>query len=61
MLELGIAQAAFAVVLALAGAFLEARGFGEAFILGAAGAVLLVSGLLLVVWTDTDTGATRPT
>jgi hypothetical protein len=61
MLELGIAQAAFAVVLALAGAFLEARGLGEAFILGAAGAVLLVTGLLLVVWTDTDTGATRPT
>ena len=55
LLELGIAQAGFAVVLALAGAFLETRGWGDAFILGAAGAVLLVSGLLLVLWTDPDT------
>lgn len=57
LLELGIAQAALAVLLALAGAFLEARGLGEGFLLGAAGAVLLVSGLLLVLWTDRDTDA----
>ena len=54
---LGIAQAILAAVLALAASFLEARGWGEAFILGAASVVLVVSGLLLVVWSDPDDGA----
>lgn len=54
---LGIAQATLAAVLALAASFLETRGFGEAFTLGAASVVLVVSGLLLVVWSDPDDGA----
>lgn len=56
-LELGIAQATFAGLLALAALFLERWGVAEAFVLGAAGAVLLVSALLLVLWTDQDDGA----
>jgi hypothetical protein len=51
---LGIAQAALAAVLALAAAFLKPLGFAEGFILGAAGLVLVVSGVLLVVWSDRD-------
>src|SRR5713101_5702625 len=54
---LGIAQAILAAVLALAASSFEARGWGEAFILGAASVVLVVSGLLLVVWSDPDDGA----
>ncbi len=54
---LAIAQATVAAALALAASFLEARGWGEVFTLGAASVVLVVSGLLLVVWSDPDDGA----
>jgi hypothetical protein len=55
--ELGVAQAALAAVLALAASFLEARGVAQLFLLGAASLVLVVSGPLLVVWSDPDDGA----
>jgi hypothetical protein len=51
-----VAQATVAMVLALAVSFLQARGWGAAFTLGAASVVLVVSGLLLVVWSDPDDG-----
>jgi hypothetical protein len=57
--ELGVAQATLAAVLALAASFLEARGVAQLFLLGAASLVLVVSGPLLVVWSDPDDGANR--
>lgn len=59
--ELGVAQATLAVALALAVYFFEARGVAKFFLLGAASLVLVISGLLLVVWSDPDAGAHRPT
>jgi glucose uptake protein GlcU len=58
-LGLGIAQATLAAVLALAAAFLKPLGFAEGFIVGTAALVLVVSGVLLVVWSDRD-DAVRP-
>jgi hypothetical protein len=52
LVELGIAQATLAAVLALAAAFLKPWGVAQGFLLGAAGVVLVVSGVLLVVWSD---------
>jgi hypothetical protein len=57
--ELVVAQAALAAVLALAASFLEARGVARLFLLGAASLVLVVSGPLLVVWSDPDDSANR--
>lgn len=54
LVELGIAQATLAVVLALAAAFLVSSGLATAFILGTAGVMLVVSGVLLVVWSESD-------
>lgn len=59
-LELVVAQATVAALLALAASFLTGRGLGEGFILGAAALVLVVSGLLLVVWSDPDDRAQPP-
>jgi glucose uptake protein GlcU len=52
--SLGIAQALLAAVLALAAVVLKALGFAQGVILGTAGLVLVVSGVLLVVWSDRD-------
>jgi hypothetical protein len=54
---LGVAQATLAALLAFGATFLEARGFGAAFTVGAASALLVANGLLLVVWSDRDDGA----
>ncbi len=58
--ELGIAQATLAVVLALAASFLQAHGVAGPFVLGAASVLLVVSGLLLVVWSEPDKRANPP-
>jgi uncharacterized membrane protein len=52
--SLGIAQALLAAVLALAAVVLKALGFAQGVILGTAGLLLVVSGVLLVVWSDRD-------
>lgn len=57
---LGVTQATLAAGLALAVSFAEKRGVAELFLLGAASLVLVISGLLLVVWSDSDDGANRP-
>lgn len=54
LVELGIAQATLAAVLALAVGFLTPSGLAVEFILGAAAVMLVVSGVLLVVWSDPD-------
>ncbi len=57
---LGNAQATLAAVLALGASFLKGRGLADAFLLGAAGVVLIVSGPPLVVWSDRDEGGKPP-
>ncbi|HEX4574927.1 MAG TPA: hypothetical protein VH158_07335 [Gemmatimonadales bacterium] len=53
---LWLAQTALALALACGAAFLTAHGASPMLALGVGGAVLVASGVLLVVWTDDDRG-----
>lgn len=54
-----LAQTALALGLACGAAFLTAHGASPMLALALGGAVLLASGILLVVWSDDDRGG-RP-